>query len=220
MKYFKIYDENYPLSPTSDEPADMYGWNNDLVEDKPKGAVVVGYVTMDDGSTIECYAKKSGSPAIAIIILVVCLGLVGFIVYFGFIYKGEGNPLGTLVEVPVNQNIVHYDGYMRAQNGQLAVDFTNGEQESVIKITGDGIETQVVTIGANEHLDYIPVKVTSADGAIEATLHIKSGQTTVEYPVVVENGDATNENDLIDPGSGYWDKEEIFYEFEPIPESK
>ena len=220
MKYFKIYDENFPLYSETDEPADMFGYNNDLMEDKPKGAVKVGYVTMDDGTVVECYSKKKGNGALIAILLLITIVGAGVIIYFAFFYKGKDNPLGTIVSVPVNQNIVHYNGYMRAQNGQLEVDFTNGEQESIFKVTGDGIETQVISVGANEHLDTIPIKVTSTDGAIEAKLHIKSGQTTVEYPVVIENSDALNSNDILDVDAGYWDKEEVFYEFEPVPESK
>lgn len=208
-KTFKIYGTAYPLEQTTDSPPDAFGFKNEVVDDQPTKAKLAGYVTMEDGSVVECYTKFN--PLVIVIpILVAALVAGGGCVY---LLKGQPKDVNVgdvLVQTGDDNNVVQYNGFMSLQNGTVDVDFTNGEQEATITLTADGIECETVTVAPNEYVEEIPVTFTTDEGLVQATLTITTSTSTASQQVVIEipeNNTANSPNSGLD---GYWKGEAVY----------
>lgn len=208
MKTFKIYGVDYKLSETTNTPCDSYGFRNQLQDELPKGKLV-GYVRMEDGSVIECYKKFNMAIILVPLLLLVLAGgcFVGYLYYFQ--PKDFALP-GDIVKTGEDNNIVSYNGYMAVHNGNLTIQFTNGDYPCTVQVKGEGLESKPINLQPGEYLDVAPAQFNTEYGVIEATIVITTETSKQEFPVVVEVPDNLNPNDNIEGLEGYFKGEDIY----------
>lgn len=208
MKTFKIYGEAYPLSPTTREPADGYAAKNELRDEQPKGRIV-GYVTMEDGSIIECYKKFPIALILIPLILIIIAG-IGVAVYFYFGQPKDVEVFNTLIKIGDDNNVVTYSGFPSVREGALKIEFTNGDYPATILVEGEGIETHETSVEPGAYVESIPCQFTTEEGLVEATITIKTETSTQSFPILVELPDNLNGNDYNEGLEGYWFGEQIY----------
>ncbi|MCM1234398.1 MAG: hypothetical protein NC489_30220 [Ruminococcus flavefaciens] len=208
MQSFKIYGTKYTLNPTSKVPADTYAIKGQLADDQPKGKLV-GYVTMEDGSVVECYKKKKLFLILIPIILLI-VGLAGGAVYLFLIQPKDVVILGDIIKIGSDNNIVTYNGFPSVRDGQLSIQFTNGDYPATIQIEGDGVKSKTIQVMPAEFVDFVPCEFTTEEGVVEATITIKTETSTQAFPIIVEIPDNLNANDKLNGLEGYWNGEQIY----------
>lgn len=211
MKTYKIYSAVYPLDETTSVAPDAYAIKGELVDDPPKGKKV-GYVTMRDGSIIECYTKFN--PLVVIIPLaIIAIAAASLFVYFYFFQPKDvvvGEDDSFIIKQGTDNNVVTYNGFMALRNGSLSVDFTNGDYPCTISVSGNSIDCDPVTVQPGEHVDSIPATYNTESGVVNATLTITTDTSTTDENVVIEIPD-NNTEDSDDTGlEGYWKGEYIY----------
>lgn len=211
MKKYKIYDTLYDLSSTSPVAPDTYAFRNRLTDVKPR-AKFVGYVVMEDGSTIECYSKlRLAYVIIPIVALWALLSVVPM--YLKFFQPKDAVIADFVIKQGVDKNIVSYNGFMSANDNFVNIFFTNGDEPCTIRITGDGISSDTISLGSNEFIESIPVAIESTDVIIEGKLVIQTATSSREESVVIEvpsnqsYGIGDNEPAVTD---GYWKGEYVY----------
>lgn len=212
MKTYKIYDAVYPLDETSSVVPDAYAIKGELVDDPPKGRKV-GYVTMRDGSTIECYTRFNKMiVVIPIVIAVLAAACVFIYLYFlqpKDVVVGTGDD-SFILKKGSDNNVVTYNGFMALRNNSISVDFTNGDYACTIQVVGDGINSNPVTVQPNEYVASVPATFTTTSGVVNANIVITTDTSTSTEQVVVEIPD-NNTEDSVDTGlEGYWKGEYIY----------
>lgn len=209
MTSFKIYGEKYPLEESSSEAPDAYGFRNKLVDDVPSGKSV-GYVTMNDGSIIECYYKFNIFVVLLPIVVAVLIGVITLIYLISFQEKDVVMPGGVVIKEGKDANVVSYNGFMAIEDGEISICFQNGSEKSVIKVVGKGIKTDPVTVEPNEYVASIPATFTTDAGVVKAKIVIETPTSTVENETVVEIP-TNNTADSPESGlEGYWKGEYIY----------
>lgn len=208
VKYYKIYGEQYELMPMSSEPTDVWAKKGKLFDDPPRGKVV-GYVTMDDGSVVECHAASKLWIVIAAVLLLL-LGVGGFVAYLFFGQPKDVALLGDIVKIGSDNNVVMYNGVPAIRDDKLSIQFTNGDYPATILVEGEGIETHETHVEPSEFVDSVPCKFTTEDGLVEATITIKTETSTQTFPIVVEIPANMNANDVNGGLEGYWSGEQIY----------
>ena len=212
MKTYKIYDATYPLDATSSVAPDAYAIRGELVDDPPKGKKV-GYVTMRDGSTIECYTKFNKMIVILPVVLII-LAAACALIYLYFLQPkdvkvGSGEDSFILKQGSDN-NVVTYNGFMALRDNSISVDFTNGAYTCTIQVVGEGIQSDPVTVEPNGYLASVPATFTTTSGVVNGSLIIKTDTSTSEQQVVVEIPDNNTENSVDTGLEGYWKGEYIY----------
>lgn len=215
MKTFKLYGTKYPMNSTTGRPADAFGYKNEILDDPPDKGKLVGYVTMEDGSIIECWQKFNVLFIILPLLIILC-GLAGFVYWLFFIQKKDVKFMGDIVEVSHDTNVVTYSGFPSARNGELRIQFQNGEVPAKIIVSGDGISTTVTDVEAGAFVDSIPVTVDSSEALIEAQISVKTASSEQSFPIVVEVPENLNGNDSLEGMEGFWFGEQIIF-IEPTP---
>lgn len=208
MKKYKIYGTPYVVMPTTKEPADSYAYRGKLVDDIPKGKVI-GYVTMDDGSVIEVY-KKFPIAVILVPLLLLILAVAAFLVYLLVAQPKDVAIGGDFIKIGDDNNIVTYNGVPSVRDGNLSIQYTNGDYPATIKVEGEGVVSQEVPVEAGQFIDVIPCKFTTEDGVVEATITVKTSTSTQSFPIVVEIPDNLNGNDVHGGQEGYWSGEQVY----------
>lgn len=211
MKTFQLFGTKYELSPTSSEPPEAYGFRNSIVDDQPKGKRV-GYVTMEDGSVIECYTKFN--PLIIIIpilVIVLCAGAVGAYLWFGQ-PKDVVGPDGEPLKEGEDNNVVMYNGFTSIKDGQLNIDFTNGSQQATIHIEGDGISVEDVVVEPDQYIASVPATFTSEEGIVQATMTVSTDTSSNELELVVEIPENNLPDSYPEGMDSYWKGEFIYGE--------
>lgn len=208
MRTYKIYDAVYPIEDTSAEAPDAYALKGALLDEKPNGKKV-GYVTMRDGSVIECYTKFN-PLVVAIPILIVVLIIAAVLIYLVFFQPKDVSVGGTIIKQGVDNNVVTYNGFMAIESDSISVDFTNGEYACTIQVIGDGIDCAPVTVQPGEYVASIPATFCTEKGLVQAKLKIETDTSSTEQDVVVEIPD-NNTPDSPDAGlEGYWKGEYVY----------
>ncbi len=210
MKTFKIYNTPYELEPTSSKVPDAYGFRNMLVDDRPKGKLV-GYVEMEDGSTIECY-KKFNPLLVVIPIAVLLLIAVVILVYLIFLQPkdvklGSGN---LFVKQGADNEVISYNGFMQLTEDAVHIGFQNGDLPATVSVYGEGIAVNPVSVEPNEYVAQIPATFTTDQGVVQAKIKITTETSEAEYDVVVEIPDNDTDNSTESPLEGYWKGEQVF----------
>lgn len=209
MKRYKIYGESYELMSSVSVAIDGFAYKGTLMDEVPKGKSV-GYVEMNDGSIIECY--KSFNPLI-IIIPVLLLALCGLGVFLYLMYgqpKDVVNTSGAPIKTGTDNNVVSYNGFAAVRGDQLEIDFQNGDYAATIQISGEGINSQIITVAPGEYVETVPVTLTADDGVISAFITVSTETSTMTNEIVVE-APANNTTDSPDVGlEGNWKGEYIY----------
>lgn len=209
MSSYKIYGTKYPLCKTCSTIPDAYAINGTLVDIQPAGKKV-GYVTMDDGSNIECYSKFNPLFVIVptIVLFLVCAIVVGYLYFF---QEKDSNIAGIPIKTGDDYNIVSYNGFMSKEDDSIIVNFQNGDYVSYITIKGEGIESETIRVEPNEYISKIPAKFSSSESVVQATIHIETDTSKIEEEVVVEIPENL-ETDSVpdDERDGYWKGEYIY----------
>ena len=217
---YKIYGETYELMPTSTEAPDAFAVHGKLLDEKPSGKFL-GYVEMEDGSTIACFKK---SNPLVIILPVGLLTLIGVCVgvYFMFmqpkdvvIDRGDGDtPIS--VKTGDDNNVISYNGFMSVHSdGNVGIGFTNGDYECTLTLEGDGINTVVYTAAPGEVINTLPITYTTTSGLVSATLTVQTATSTTTNDVVIEIPDNNTPNSPDVTLEGYW-KGEYIYGTQPV----
>lgn len=214
MKKYKIYGEAYPVQASSSKPADAFAYGGELVDEVPKGKVL-GYVEMEDGSIIEVHNKTNLKPLLIIIILAVLIA-IGALVYLLFFQDKDVKLAGTIIKQGVDNDVVHYDGFMTLNDNGLRVSFDNGDLPAQIIVQGDGVKSQQISVEPGTFIDYIPCEFTTEEGVVEATLTIMTATSKQTFNVVVEIPANNNANDTNEGFTGLFDGEAIY----GLPESE
>lgn len=207
-KKFKIYNETYTLSPSSDEVPSGYAYRNELFDEPPKGKFI-GYATLEDGSVVQCFKKFNPIPLIVLFLLIaaVCGGL-----YYYFIVR---QPKDVVVnDVPVKEgtdhDIVTYNGFMSVNENAVDVYFQNGDVPATVTIVGEGITCEPVNVNPGELVEVLPITYDTDKSVIDATISVTTATSTYEQPVIIE---IPENNTLSSPSSGldnYWKGETVY----------
>lgn len=211
MKKFKIYGQSYELTEDIESSIDSYAYKGELVEEEPKGKHI-GYVTMEDGSIVDCY-KSTGTTLLVLIALTVML-IIGVVVYLFILpmFKKEVAIGGTMLRTDVGKNIVTFNGIMAYDSGMLDVRFLNGDVPATIQVEGDGLITEPILVEPGEYIDQIPVNITTEDGVVEVKVRINSNGDVSEFNALVEVPDNMTPYDPSDGLHSYFEKELILDE--------
>ena len=197
---------------TSSVAPDAYAIRGELVDDMPKGRKV-GYVTMRDGSVIECYVKFN--PAVIIVpLIIIALAIIGVVVYLVFLQPKDvsinAGSSDLILKTGNDNNIVQYNGFMVLKDGKVSVNFTNGDYPCTIQLVGEGINCDPVQVAPEEFVASIPATFTTTSGVVDAQLVITTETSTTTENVVTEIPE-NNTDDSIDTGlEGYWKGECIY----------
>lgn len=211
MKKYKIDGEVYELQENVGEAPDAYSKKGKLLDDAPKGKFI-GFVIMDDGSVIECY--KSFNWLIAIIpLLLIILGVAGFLVYVFFFQDKDYTIPGSEVVIKEgeDQNIITYNGFtsISPDNG-LDLNFQNGSEECKITITGEGIEDVEYMAAPYSFTEFIPIKYTTDEGLVVATMTLTTATSTVTNEIAIEIPENYTPDSVTESLDGYWEGEYIY----------
>ena len=209
MKYYKIYGATYPLDVNASEAPDAYAVKGQLFDEPPRGKKV-GYVRMRDGSLIECYKTFNPLPLICVVAVVAIVAVVA-VVLINKSSKDVVNPIdGTPIKVGDDTNVVTYNGFMAIRDGNLSVDFTNGNEACTIQVVGDGIECAPVTVAPLEYVASVPATFTTDRGLVQAEIVIKTETSESSQAVVIEIPENDTDNSPEDGLEGYWKGEYIY----------
>lgn len=210
MKHFKIYDTSYELVDEAEDYVEdeAFGYKNEVVYERPRGKSV-GYVTMEDGSTVECF--KSFNIAVVIIPLaVVLVAIIGILIYM-FVLQPKDVYVGdTPVRVCDDANSVSYNGFMALRDGSLTVDFQNGGLPCTIQVIGDGISSDKVSVAAGEYVATVPATFDTDDAVINGKIAITTETSNSEVEVVIEVPENNTPNSTESSMDGFWDGEYIY----------
>lgn len=208
MKSYKLYGTKYELSPTSDQAPDAYAVKGDLVYEVPKGKML-GYITMEDDSVIECY--KQFNPMTVIIPLIILLvGGIAVFAYFRFLQPKDAAVGDFVIKQSDDTNVVSYNGFMAISDGNLSVNFTNGDYVCTITVEGEGISCNSYTVQPGEFVASIPATFTTEDGLVMAKIVMQTETSTVEQDVVVEIPENNTPNSPDSGLEGYWKGEYVY----------
>lgn len=208
MKYYKIYEATYPLDNVAPNAPDAYALRGDILDEKPKGRKV-GYVTMRDGSVIECYVKFNPIPIIlALAVVLLIAGAVGY--YLIFMQPKDVVMNNFPIKIGEDNNLVTYNGFMSLRDGQISVNFTNGDYPCTIQVVGDGITCQPYSVEPNAFVASIPAQFTTSDGLVNATIVIKTDTSSSTQEIVVEIPENNTPNSPDTGLEGYWKGEHIY----------
>ena len=210
MQYV-IYGETYELQEVAAGVPDAYAVRGELVDDPPKGKCV-GYVTMEDGSLIQCYKRLNVIPIVASAAVLALVG-VGVCLYLFVLQPKDVYLPGTdtVIKQGDDTNIITYNGFMSVTpDNQLDIHFANGSEVTTISISGEGIESTSWTLQPYETLEYLPVTYTTEYGLITATLSITTATSTAFNEVAIEIPDNNTPNSPAVSLDGYWKGEYIY----------
>lgn len=214
MSEYTLFGESYELREIPEGQVDSYAIKGVLVDIQPSGKFV-GYITMDDGSIVECYNPKPTAIIIGIIAAILVV-VVGVIIYFLFLQpKDVVIPGNDGVPVTIKQgddnNIVSYNGFTSLKNDSIDINFQNGDYACTITVSGDGIESQSVHLEPGEFIASIPVTYTTDNGLVAATLTIITDTSTSNQEFVIEIPENNTPNSPENVLDDYW-KGEFIYE--------
>ena len=209
MDRYKIYGDSYELMESVSVAIDGFAYKGELLDEVPKGKNV-GYVEMADGSIIECY--KSFNPMV-IILPVLLVALAGLGVFLYFIYgqpKDVVSTSGAEIKTGTDNNVVSYNGFSAVRENNLEIDFQNGDYPATIQISGEGINSQVITVAPGEYLETIPVTFEATEGLVNAYITINTETSSMINEIVVE-APVNNTEDSPEQGlEGNWRGEYIY----------
>lgn len=208
MKTFKIYGEPYTLQDTVDVAIDGYAYKGQVTDEMPRGKSV-GYVQMSDGSVVECY--KSFNPLV-IVAPVLAASVVGAGVFMFLMYgqpKDVVSTSGAEIKTGVDKNVVSYNGFSAIRDNSLLIDFQNGDYEATIQISGEGVDTEVITVAPGEYVPSVPVTFTTKDGLVDASITISTATSSISNEIVVEIPENTTPNSNLGL-EGNWRGEYIY----------
>lgn len=208
MKQFKIYGQSYELTEEAENTPDSYAYKGELVDEEPKGKHV-GYVTMEDGSIVDCY--KSANVLLFVLPAVAVLSALAAVVYFFVLpmFEKEVAIGGTMLETDVGKNVVTFNGIMSCDSGMLDVRFLNGDVPATIQVQGNGVATEAISVEPGEYVEQIPVTLTTDDGVVEVKIRITSNGDAREFNALVEVPDNMTPYDPNEGLHSYFEKELI-----------
>lgn len=209
MKKFKIYDTAYELEDSPSGPAEAFGYRNEFVDEVPKGARSVGYVTIDDGSVVECFQKKSILPIVISLVLLV----VGGVVALFLLYQKDDIAIGGVtLKTNVDKNVITFNGIMKAEAGMCEINFVNGEYESTLEVIGEGVSVAPMTLEPGQAVPEVPITVDTEDSVVEVLIRVTSVNDVAEFNALVEIPENNNQYDTSEGVHGYFEKELIIDE--------
>lgn len=207
-KTFKIYDEQYELYAQTSEVVSGYGFRNEIV-DEPPGGKFVGYVTLEDGSIIQCFKKFNPLPIIIIVILFVAICGAGAY----YIFKVQPKDVvvnDNDVKTGTDHDVITYNGFMSLTESAVDIALENGSEQATVTIVGDGVKSDPATVEPHGTLDVLHVTYDTDAAVVNATIKVTTATSTYEQPVTIE----IPENDtMYSPDSGldnYWRGETIY----------
>lgn len=209
MRYYKIYGNKYAVEDTASEVPDAYAVKGQIVDEQPRGKKI-GYVTMRDGSLIECY--KTPNYILIFSILFAIIAIVGAALFF-IMHQSKDvvNPIdNTPIKIGNDTDVVTYNGFMSLESGSLSVDFTNGEQPCTIQVVGDGIKSEPITVNSYEYVASVPATFETDKGLVQATIIIKTETSESSQDIVIEIPDNNTDNSPDAGLEGYWKGEFIY----------
>lgn len=210
MKTYKLYGEKHVLCATPSGELVGYAINGDVVDERPTSKFL-GYINLDDGTSVECY--KGFPNLIPALIAVICLIIVTLIAIAVVLITWPDPAIGgTILQTKQANNVVTFNGIpsLDTDTGTMDLRFNNGEEVAQIMVYGEDIECDPIVLQPRESIYDFPVKTTTTESVVEARLKIKTGSTEKEYSILIEipnnmNGDTTGVG-------GFFDNEVIVHE--------
>lgn len=207
-KKFKIYNESYDLEKSPEDVPSGYAFRNELF-DEPPGGKPVGYVTLEDGSVVQCFKKFNPLPLI--LLLLICLVACALAYYFLIVAQPKDVVINdTPVKEGTDHDVVTYNGFMSVNESAIDIYFQNGNVPATITVRGEGIKCEPVNVNPGELVEVMPITYDTDKAVINATLSITTSTSTYEQPVIIE---VPENNTLASPESGldnYWQGETVY----------
>ena len=208
MRYFKVYGKKYSLNPTANTAIDGYAHKGVVKENLPKGKSV-GYVTLDDGSIVECFKSFNPIPLICLTLLVTTSIACYGVYLFSMQPKDLVNNSGYEIKTGVDNNVVMYNGFVAIREDALELDFQNGDLPVTVTVKGNGVVTETFPVAAGEYIETVPVTFTTDEEYVDAEITISTETSTVTNTVVVEIPSNQSSNDTSASGDN-WRGEQIY----------
>ena len=202
-----IFGQSYEAFPRRREKCDNY-YSKGLIVDDTKFKSLYTHIAMVDGFKTGVIFWRV--IIMRIIIVLSCLGLIcagGYCVYtlkdkVNFddkIDTGEREEKKPEKESVLDDPILlRYNAFMSYNNGKVDINLVNGDKESVVYLTGEGLECDLVELKPNEEKQFIPIKLLTKDEVIPAKLIYTYDNKSYEYTVSIENISDTNIQDDAD----------------------
>lgn len=213
---YKIYGDSYRLREAPGGKIDSYAVKNKLVDIPPNGKCL-GYVTMEDGSVIECYKAKPIALILCLIVAILasCGGVASYFLFFQpkdvVLTPGVGDDVTPIVvKQGEDNNVVKYNGFTSVSEDSVNLNFQNGDYPCSITISGEGIESETIQLQPGEFVDKVKVTYTTTEGLVPATLTIQTGTSTSTQAIVIEVPDNTTPNSPDGVLDDYWKGEFIY----------
>lgn len=153
----------------------------------PAKAKLIGYVTMRDGSLIECYYKFNVFPyacALLVIMVAVVLATILYVVNSKQdIFFGD-----KPIKVGDDFDLVQFNEFMQYNPYASKVDiyFKNGDLPVTIQLVGDGIESEPIEVEAGQTISTVNVRYTGKEQIVNAKLIIISETSRSEQDVTIK----------------------------------
>ena len=213
MRIIKIYGEKYIVDSEPADAIDCYFYKGELVDEAPGNAKLLGYVTMEDGSVVECYKPKS--KLLAILLILLLIASVGYgVYYYLFLYEPDVAIGGTMLETNVNKDVITFNGIMSKSNDTVNLEFVNGKYPATVEIVGEGVTCEPISLEPNQQLLDIPVFIDTTENVVEVAVKVSSEGDTAEFNAIIEVPENNNSYTTSEGLSGYFEREVIFSESE------
>ena len=196
-----IFGQSYEAFPRRREKCDNF-YSRGIIVDDIKFKSLYTHIAMVDGFKTGVILWRV--IIIRIIVVILCLGLIGAGGYFAYTFKdevsfdtkidtGEREEKNPEKESVLDDTILlRYNAFMSYNNGKVDINLVNGDKESVVYLTGEGLECDLVELEPNEERQFIPIKLLTKDEVISAKLIYTYDNKSYEYIVSVENLSDTN----------------------------
>ncbi len=205
---YKLCGRKYETFQTVTSPPDGWALNGKLCDSPPVKGEFIGYVTMDEGSVISCWKYTSKLPIILAVVL--ALALLSAVTAFVLLSQKKDIAVGgTVLRQSMDDTIIVYNGLMTYSNGSVDLLFQNGDYQTTVTLSGDGIETTQATLEPGTSMATMPVQINTEKDVIEAVLKFETETSLASYPVLIEV--EANMNGTAGVAS-YFEKEGIVYE--------
>lgn len=207
MKTYRIYGESYELKDSCPEPVDAFAIKGELCDEDP-GGKQLGFITMEDGSIIDCRSKFNPVPLIVIAITLLLITVCAFI-FLTKINKKSIDVGGVHITGRQENNIIQYNGFMAMRDGSVNIDFTNGDYPATISLSGEGIQSESISVEPNGYVGSLKVTTSTDAGVINAQLTIttETSQQTTDVIVEIPENNTPNSSQGLE---GYWKGEFIY----------
>ena len=196
-----IFGQSYEAFPRRRDKCDNFYCRGIMVDDV-KFKSLYTHIAMVDGFKTGVILWRI--IIIRVIAVILCLGLISVGGYYVYTHKnkvnfddkidtGEREEKNPKKESVLDDTILlRYNAFMSYNNGKVDINLVNGGKKSIVYLTGEGFECDLVELEPNEEKKFVPIKLLTKDEVISAKLIYTYDNKSYEYTVSIENISDTN----------------------------